>query len=60
MNQPKLSKFCAIIYYIAAIFGFINAEIDFSNSAASRGVMWLCFGIALLCLGSYYLFKRPK
>ena len=57
MNKATL---CAIIYYVAAVFGLVNAVIDFRSSAVEFGILWICGALALLCAGTYYLIQSRK
>lgn len=60
MNMKKY-KIASICYYIAAVASYV-ASIVFltSNDSNNRGVIWLCIGSAMLCLGSAFLMKSNK
>jgi len=57
MNKVKL---CAVIYLIAAVFGYINAFMQFRDPDGSLGVIWLLIALAMTALSAFYFFKRGR
>ena len=57
----KKEKTSAVLYYIASFCFYAAAIINFtSNRGNSMGVVWLCLGSTMLCLGSVWLNKSKK
>ncbi len=57
MNKVKL---CAVIYLIAAVFGYINAIMQFRDPEGSMGGMWLLIALIMTGLSAFYFFKRGR
>lgn len=57
MNKVKL---CAAIYLIAAIFGYINAIMQFRDPDSSLGVVWLLIALVMTGLSAFYFLKRGR
>ena len=57
MNKVKL---CAVIYLIAAIFGYINAIMQFRDPEGSMGGIWLLIALVMTGLSAFYFFKRGR
>ena len=57
MNRAKL---CAVIYLVAAIFGYINTFASFRNPDSSSGGMWLVIALILTGLSAFYFLKRGR
>ncbi len=56
----KKFKISAILYYVAALCWYIAAIICFTSESSRVGVIWLCLGSSMLCLGSASLNKYRK
>lgn len=57
----KREKTCAILYFISSFCFYISAIINFvGHGDASKGVVWLCLGTTMLCIGSMWLNKSKK
>ena len=57
MNKVKL---CAVIYLIAAIFGYINAIMQFMDPEGTSGVWWLLIAFVMTGLSAFYFLKRGR
>ena len=57
MNRVKL---CAVLYLIAAVFGYINAFSACQDPESSSGVLWLISALVLSGLSVFYFFKRGR
>lgn len=57
----KKEKTCAVLYYISAMLFYAAAAINLLGSNnTSTGVVWLCLGSTMLCLGSVRMNKTKK
>ncbi len=57
----KKEKKRAILFYLASICFYLTSIICFtSKNDTSMGIVWLCLGSAMLCLGGTYLNKKNK
>lgn len=58
----KKEKTCAVLYYISAVLFYVVAAINLlgDNNDTSMGVVWLCLGSTMLCLGFVWLNKSKK
>lgn len=57
----KKEKTCAILYYVSAVLFYAAAAINLlGGDNTSTGIVWLCLGSTMLCLGSVWLNKAKK
>lgn len=60
-NSKKTNKTCAILYYCAAVCGYLSAALNFwGRNSVSTGVMWFCIGSMWVCLGSVYVSRMRR
>lgn len=52
--RSALCYVSAVLYYLAAIINFVG------GNNTSMGIVWLCLGSTVLCLGPLYLKKRKQ
>ena len=57
MNREKL---CCILYFVASLFLYVAAILGFTGGEKTMGVIYLCLGSAMLCLGAAKLNKYNK
>ncbi len=59
MKKKKNNKVVAVVYFVAAVCLYICAILNFINDGDS-GVVYICLGSVLLCLGVLWLNKGKK
>ena len=59
-ENNKKNKIVSILNYFSSICFYIVAIINFIKDNSSMGVIYLCLGATLLCLGSVYLNKDKE